>query len=105
MRWHHPVSIYSISVGNSLINLLDGQCAFWKQRTTPREDAMQHPPPVIHRKNDKEVLDKTRVPFVATFHDATKGAVPQIVESLKDSHWAVRSAGAHAMLKLAEQRK
>jgi len=28
----------------------DGQCAFWKQRTTPREDAMQHPPPVVHRK-------------------------------------------------------
>jgi HEAT repeat len=36
------------------------------------------------------------------FHDAIRGAVPEICELLTDSRWSVRLAGANAIGKLAE---
>ena len=44
-------------------------------------------------------------PFLATFHDAIKIAVPLIIKSLGDSDSHVRLAGAKAIGKLAEQSK
>jgi HEAT repeat protein len=43
--------------------------------------------------------------LVATFHDVIRGAVPQIVDLLKESDWQIRNAGANAIGKLAEHCK
>ena len=42
---------------------------------------------------------------LASFHDAIHGAVPQIVESLKDNDFIVKLAGATAVSNLARHRK
>jgi HEAT repeat protein len=43
--------------------------------------------------------------LLATFHDVIRGAVPQIVDLLKDKDLSIQSAGANAIGKLAEHCK
>jgi len=50
-------------------------------------------------------LNGIEVHFIAAFHDAIVRAVPQILESLKNKDWYVRSAGANAIGKVAEHGK
>jgi hypothetical protein len=44
--------------------------------------------------------------LIAAFHDVIRGAVPQILDFLKDrSNWEIQDAGANAIGKLAEHCK